>query len=107
MSEEQRALLIAMMFGLVGDYIETMKFVVNKNLITQRRPQAWMVDNAYSSLFQNAPQYAAMATSPTPVQGQGPDIGALMTALLQGNASAPNVTTADSVVIGGVTYQKV
>ena len=109
MNEQQLAVYNAMMFGLVGDYIESMKFVINKNLITQRRPQAWMVDNAFSGIFQNVPQFAAQATSPMPVQGQGVNIGDLMKTLLSAKTAGSSVSrpTADSVVIGGVTYQKV
>ena len=109
MTEEQLAVYNAMMFGLVGDYIESQKFVINKNLITQRRPQAWMVDNAFSGIFQNVPQFVAQATSPMPVQGQGVNIADIMKALLSANDTDSSVSkpTADSVVIGGETYQKV
>tara|TARA_Y100000310_G_scaffold323382_1_gene383634 strand:+ start:83 stop:421 length:339 start_codon:yes stop_codon:yes gene_type:complete len=91
MDEKLRALLTSMLIGLVGDYIETMKFVAQKQIISSRNPQSWMVDKAYNSMFQNVPQFASQAANPVPVQGAGLDIASIMQALTQPQAGQPAV----------------
>ena len=89
MPEELRKLLTSMLIGLLGDYIETMKFVAQKQIISSRNPQGWMVDKAYNSMFQNVPQFASQAANPVPVQGSGIDIATIMSALSQPQPGQP------------------
>ena len=68
MDPKIQALLQAMLLAILGDYVETMKFVLQKQIISSRSPQPWMVDKAYNTLFNNVPQFASQAANPVPVQ---------------------------------------
>ena len=91
MPEELRKFLTAMLIGLVGDYAETVKYAMQKELISTKRPQIWKINNAYSDLFQSIPQFVAQAANPVPVQGAGLDIASIMQALTQPQAVQPAV----------------
>jgi len=105
MPEELRKLLTSMLIGLLGDYIETMKFVAQKQIISSRNPQGWMVDKAYNSMFQNVPQFASQAANPVPVQGSGIDIATIMSALAQpGQPAVAAPAAPQTIQHNGQTY---
>ena len=86
MNEAQKGVLTSMLIGLVGSYIETVQYAVQKELISTKRPQIWKIKNAYDDMFQSAPQFMAQAANPIPVQGTGLDIASLMQTLTQPQA---------------------
>ena len=55
-------MLKVIMLQLLTNYIEQSNYAAQKQLLSSRNPQPWMVDKAYSNLFQNVPQYFAQAT---------------------------------------------
>ena len=75
-------LLQAQLLAVVGDYYETMTFVINKNIISNKRPQTWQVEQAYQNIPQTIIQMTAQAANPVPVQ-QGSGIADILK-LLQG-----------------------
>ena len=103
MNEKAIAMLSSMLLGLVADYIETMKFVTQKQIISSRNPQGWMVDKAYNSMFQNVPQFASQAANPMPTQGGGMDIVSIMQALTQPNQAGANAAP-QTIQQHGQTY---
>ena len=76
-------LLQAQLLAIVGDYYETMKFVISKNIISNKRPQIWQVEQAYQNIPQNIIQMTAQAANPVPVQ-QGSGIADILKLLQSG-----------------------
>ena len=61
MDDMLRAMLLEMLQG----YVKMSMFAAQKQLLTQRRPNQWQIDNAFSSMFQNVPMYAMQTQQPT------------------------------------------
>ena len=76
-------LLQAQLLAVVGDYYETMKFVISKNIISNKRPQVWQVEQAYQNIPQTIIQMTATAANPVPVQ-QGSGIADILKLLQSG-----------------------
>ena len=83
MNEKFRAILQAQLLSIVANYVETMEFVINKNIIGNKRPQAWQVENAYQNMPQTIIQMTAQAANPVPVQ-QGSGIADILKLLQSG-----------------------
>tara|TARA_R100000008_G_C3584771_1_gene171322 strand:+ start:2443 stop:2754 length:312 start_codon:yes stop_codon:yes gene_type:complete len=62
--------LQAIMLNLLMNYIEQSMYAAQKQLLSSRNPQPWMVDKAFTNLFQNVPSYYAQSTM-QPGQQQG------------------------------------
>jgi hypothetical protein len=76
--------LQGIMLNLLQQYISMSIYAAQKQVLTSRNPQPWMVDKAFSGLFHNIPQYHAMSTmQPQQQQGQGIDINALLGQFMQ------------------------
>mgnify|MGYP003324092519 CR=1 FL=1 len=54
--------LQALMLKLLTQYIEMSVYAAQKQILTSRNPQPWMVDKAFQGLFNSVPQYHAMST---------------------------------------------
>ena len=81
-------LLQAQLLAVVGDYYETMTFVINKNIISNKRPQTWQVEQAYQNIPQTIIQMTATAANPVPVQ-QGSGIADILKLLQSGQPQQP------------------
>jgi len=73
--------LKAIMLGLLTNYISMQMHVVQKQVLSSRNPQPWMVDKAFQALFNNVPQHYNNATSPAPQQF---DMSSLFSVLANG-----------------------
>ena len=60
MDDVLRAMLLEMLQG----YVKMSMFAVQKQMLTQRRPNQWQIDTAFSGMFQNVPMYAAQCQQP-------------------------------------------
>ena len=56
----------SMMYRIIGSYVELSLFTAQRQLLTSRNPQQWMVDKSFGSIVQNTPQYIAQANAPVP-----------------------------------------
>ena len=61
MDDVLRAMLLEMLQG----YVKMSMFAVQKQMLTQRRPNQWQIDNAFQGMFQNVPQFAMQCQQPT------------------------------------------
>ena len=104
MPEELRKFLTAMLIGLVGDYAETVKYAMQKELISTKRPQIWKINNAYSDMFQSIPQFVSQAANPVPAQS-GLDITSILSALTQpGQPAVAAPAAPQTIQHNGQTY---
>jgi hypothetical protein len=78
----------AMMFRIIGAYVELSLFTAQRQLLTSRNPQQWMVDKSFGSIIQNAPQFIAQANAPVP-QMQPFNMNQAQQVLTQMAGSAP------------------
>ena len=102
MDNEQRKVLMGILLKLVTDYIEASQYALQKNMIGQKRPKQWIIDNAYDSMSQNAIQQFTLASNPTPNSGGGFNIGTLLASLgMSGEQKDPNNVTD---VVGSPVY---
>ena len=60
MNDVLRTMLLEMLQG----YVKLSMFAVQKQMLTQRRPNQWQIDTAFSGMFQNVPMYAAQCQQP-------------------------------------------
>ena len=60
--------LQAIMLGLLTQYISMMTHVMQKQVLSSRNPQPWMIDKGFNNLFNNVPQHFHNATQPAPQQ---------------------------------------
>ena len=81
----------AMMFRIIGAYIELSLFTAQRQLLTSRNPQQWMVDKSFGSIVQNAPQFIAQANAPVP-QMQAFNMNQAQGLLQQVTQAAPQQT---------------
>ena len=113
MTEVQKQGLMAILFKAVTDYYDISMHVLQKNIVGNKRPQQWMVDNAFQNITQNTTQFSAQAANPVPTTtGAGNVMGDIMKLLTGSGSSAnTNVTTADppanTIVVNGQTYTQV
>ena len=56
--------LRAMLLNMLQSYVQTSMYATQKLLLSQRRPNQWQIDNAFSGMFQNVPQFAAQCQQP-------------------------------------------
>ena len=63
MSELQKIML-----GLLTNYITMSMHVAQKQILSSRNPQQWMIDKSFNNLFNNVPQHFNNATNPAPQQ---------------------------------------
>ena len=56
----------SMMYRIIGSYVELSLFTAQRQLLTSRNPQQWMVDKSFGSIVQNTPQFIAQANAPVP-----------------------------------------
>ena len=88
MDEKFVQILQAQLLAVVADYYETMMFVINKNIISNKRPQTWQVEQAFQNVPQNIIQMTAQAANPVPVQ-QGSGIADILKLLQSGQPQQP------------------
>ena len=110
MTEDQKKCLMAILFKAVTDYYEMSMHVLQKNVLNNKRPQQWMVDQAFQNVTQNTTQFSAMASNPVPTtSGPGNQIADILKLLGRGSPANTNETTADTpantIVVNGQTYQ--
>jgi len=112
MNEVQKQGLMAILFKAVTDYYDISMHVLQKNIVGNKRPQQWMVDNAFQNITQNTTQFSAQAANPVPTTtGAGNLMGDIMKLL--GNGSPANTDgtqadpPADTIVVNGQTYTQV
>ena len=110
MNEVQKQGLMAILFKAVTDYYDISMHVLQKNIVGNKRPQQWMVDNAFQNITQNTTQFSAQAANPVPTTtGAGNLMGDILKLLGNGSPANTNVTTADTpadtIVVNGQTYQ--
>ena len=56
--------LEALLLQMLQNYVQMSMYSVQKLMLTQRRPNQWQIDNAFSGMFQNVPQFAAQCQQP-------------------------------------------
>ena len=94
--------LRAMLLNMLQSYVQTSMYATQKLLLSQRRPNQWQIDNAFSGMFQNVPQFAAQCQQPMMDQSKpaiDPSQVQAMIASLAGNA--PQQGQAPSVPVVG------
>ena len=90
MNEMLRVMLLEMLQG----YVKMSMFATQKLLLTQRRPNQWQIDNAFSGMFQNVPQFAMQCQQPPmDVNKPSQEIGQLQKLIDQLAKNAPQQTT--------------
>ena len=55
----------AMLLQMLQSYVSMSMYAVQKQTLTQRRPNQWQIDNAFQGMFQNVPQFAMQCQQPT------------------------------------------
>jgi len=60
--------LKAIMLGLLTNYISMMTHVMQKQVLSSRNPQPWMIDKGFNNLFNSVPQHYHSASQPAPQQ---------------------------------------
>ena len=84
--------LRAMLLNMLQSYVQTSMYATQKLLLSQRRPNQWQIDNAFSGMFQNVPQFAAQCQQPMMDQSKpaiDPNQVQAMIASLANNAPQP------------------
>ena len=56
--------LRAMLLNMLQSYVQTSMYATQKLLLSQKRPNQWQIDNAFSGMFQNVPMFAAQCQQP-------------------------------------------
>ena len=79
----------AMLLQMLQSYVSMSMYAVQKQTLTQRRPNQWQIDNAFQSMFQNVPQYAMQAQQPLQQMGQGVDLTQVQNLVTQIAGNAP------------------
>ena len=83
-------ILKAMLLQMLQSYVSMSMYAVQKQALTQRRPNQWQIDNAFQSMFQNVPQYAMQAQQPLQQLNQpGLDLNAVQSMITQLSKNAP------------------
>ena len=106
MTEDQKKCLMALLFKAVGDYYEMSMHVLQKNVLNNKRPQQWMVDQAFQNITQNTTQFTAQASNPVPTtSGSGLQMGDILKLLGSGSPANTDDPPANTIVVNGQTYQ--
>ena len=79
----------AMLLQMLQSYVSMSMYAVQKQTLTQRRPNQWQIDNAFQGMFQNVPQFAMQAQQPMQQLNQPMDINSLQSLVTQLAGQAP------------------
>ena len=78
-----------MLLQMLQSYVSMSMYAVQKQTLTQRRPNQWQIDNAFQGMFQNVPQFAMQAQQPMQQLNQPMDINSLQGMITQLTNQAP------------------
>ena len=71
MNEKARQALQALLFTQLGRYIEMSNYCLQKNIMSQKRPKQWMIDQASTDIMSNIVQFSTQASNPLPASNGG------------------------------------
>ena len=97
----------ALMLQMVQQYAGLSMYAIQKTVLSARNPQQWRIDNAFSGIINNLPQYGAQASQPLAQLNQGIDLQGLLGMLAQGaNTTGSGTQTAppQTITHNGATY---
>ena len=105
MKEKARQALQALLFTQLGSYIEMSNYCLQKNIMGQKRPKQWLIDQASTDIMSNIIQFSAQASNPIPTSSGGGLLDILKALGITGDGNAKATDPNDITLPTATTFK--